>query len=237
MVEQLKELIEQNKGKSISDDSSQTYPIFFRIIMQGKDYLVVSYTRCNGFEIMYNEEALGNLKEDKIAIFEDILSKYSFVERKRKDIKEMQYHIDSLHILVALGKDLDLVNEIIIKILNRLGISNLNELEFKFVDNSKSDGCMGCCATGLIPTFILFLPFMTLFPSQRVLLNLINFHQKVTSPKLNNLNFKCRYEPSCSEYGKLAIIKYGAIKCGWKSIARISKCNPHNHHRMVFDYP
>ena len=255
--EKLKELVNENKGKTISDDSSQTYPIFFRVSKKNRGYLIISYTRKNGFELMYNEN-LENLKGDKLEIFEKILNKYSFTERKRMDIKEMQYHIDPKLLTIALGKDLDFANEIITNILTNLSIDNLSELNFKFrdmkgdtlfkfednkeyddedyEDNTKNSGCLGCCATGLIPTLILFLPFITIFPSKKILLALMNFHQKVTSPKLNKLNMKCRYEPSCSEYGKLAILKHGAIKGGWMSIIRLSHCTPYSNHHLI-DYP
>lgn len=36
----------------------------------------------------------------------------------------------------------------------------------------------------------------------------------------------CRFEPTCSEYTKQAIIKYGAIKGGWLGIKRICRCHP-----------
>ena len=36
----------------------------------------------------------------------------------------------------------------------------------------------------------------------------------------------CRYNPTCSEYGKQAIIKYGPFKGGLLLIKRISKCHP-----------
>ncbi|SJL84967.1 membrane protein insertion efficiency factor YidD [Vibrio palustris] len=39
------------------------------------------------------------------------------------------------------------------------------------------------------------------------------------------LNIDCNFEPSCSEYTKQCIAKYGAIK-GWKlGVARIKRCN------------
>jgi len=37
---------------------------------------------------------------------------------------------------------------------------------------------------------------------------------------------RCRYTPSCSEYGKQAIIKHGPFKGGLLSIKRISRCHP-----------
>ena len=36
----------------------------------------------------------------------------------------------------------------------------------------------------------------------------------------------CRYRPSCSEYGKLAIKKYGLFKGGSKAVWRVLRCNP-----------
>jgi len=38
-------------------------------------------------------------------------------------------------------------------------------------------------------------------------------------------NIECNFEPTCSEYTKQCILKYGAIK-GWKlGISRINRCN------------
>jgi putative membrane protein insertion efficiency factor len=36
----------------------------------------------------------------------------------------------------------------------------------------------------------------------------------------------CRFTPSCSEYTKQAIEKYGAMRGGWMGIRRISRCRP-----------
>ena len=94
----------------------------------------------------------------------------------------------------------------------------------------------GPCIIGLIPTLVLFLPFMTIYPNQKALLSIVNFHKKTSSPILNNFNFKCQFTPSCSEYSKLAIKKYGAIKGGFRSIWRIIRCNPFNRNKGI-DYP
>jgi len=38
-------------------------------------------------------------------------------------------------------------------------------------------------------------------------------------------NIECNFEPTCSEYTKQCILKYGAIK-GWKlGLSRIKRCN------------
>jgi hypothetical protein len=65
---------------------------------------------------------------------------------------------------------------------------------------------------------------------------IVEIHQKKLSPKLNKMGSKCRFYPSCSNYGLMAIKKYGVIR-GWiKTIGRIWRCNPWNMSSHV-DYP
>jgi putative membrane protein insertion efficiency factor len=52
---------------------------------------------------------------------------------------------------------------------------------------------------------------------------IIKFYQIVISPLLPST---CRYSPTCSEYAKLCLIKYGIIKGSILSFKRIAKCNP-----------
>ena len=59
-----------------------------------------------------------------------------------------------------------------------------------------------------------------------VLIKMIEFYQKYLSPILSDRGIHCKYYPSCSEYTKQAIIKYGCIKGSFKGIKRILKCNP-----------
>lgn len=56
-----------------------------------------------------------------------------------------------------------------------------------------------------------------------VCIALIKFYRKAISP------FKprtCRFFPSCSEYGLIALKRFGAIKGTYLTIKRIGKCHP-----------
>ena len=60
-----------------------------------------------------------------------------------------------------------------------------------------------------------------------IVVKIINFYQKHISPFLSqNCNIHCKFEPTCSEYTKQAIEKYGVIAGGWKGLKRILRCNP-----------
>ena len=58
---------------------------------------------------------------------------------------------------------------------------------------------------------------------KKILIKLIEFYQKAISPWFGP---RCKFYPSCSEYTKQAIEKYGAIKGTIKGIKRILRCNP-----------
>lgn len=36
----------------------------------------------------------------------------------------------------------------------------------------------------------------------------------------------CRFEPTCSEYARQAVEKYGALKGTWMGLKRILRCQP-----------
>ncbi len=52
---------------------------------------------------------------------------------------------------------------------------------------------------------------------------LINFYQKYIS---NSFGKRCIFYPTCSEYTKQAVLKYGLIKGSIIGFIRILKCNP-----------
>ncbi|WP_298740560.1 membrane protein insertion efficiency factor YidD [uncultured Chitinophaga sp.] len=56
---------------------------------------------------------------------------------------------------------------------------------------------------------------------------LIRIYQWVISPLLGA---KCRYTPSCSQYGIIAFRKYGIFKGGYLTIKRILSCHPWGGH-------
>ena len=59
---------------------------------------------------------------------------------------------------------------------------------------------------------------------KRIFVFIIKIYQKISSltPPV------CRFTPTCSEYTKQAIIKYGVLKGGWLGVKRICRCHPGN---------
>ena len=58
---------------------------------------------------------------------------------------------------------------------------------------------------------------------RKVEISLINFYQRNISKYTKK---KCKFYPTCSEYTKQAVDKYGIIKGNFLGIKRILKCNP-----------
>jgi len=56
-----------------------------------------------------------------------------------------------------------------------------------------------------------------------LLIVLIDIYRNYVSPRFPS---KCRYVPTCSEYTREAILKYGALKGTWLGIKRILRCHP-----------
>ncbi len=61
---------------------------------------------------------------------------------------------------------------------------------------------------------------------KNILIFIIEKYQKHISPWLKSKNINCKFYPTCSEYTKQAIKKYGAIKGLFLGIKRIFRCNP-----------
>ena len=60
---------------------------------------------------------------------------------------------------------------------------------------------------------------------KRIAIYLIEVYQKRISTYTKR---NCRFYPTCSEYSKQAILKYGFLQGVLLSIKRISKCHPFN---------
>ena len=58
---------------------------------------------------------------------------------------------------------------------------------------------------------------------KRVLLAMVKFYRVAISPYRPSC---CRFYPTCSQYAREAIEKYGALKGGYLSLRRILRCNP-----------
>lgn len=61
------------------------------------------------------------------------------------------------------------------------------------------------------------------FLYKKTIIITIKFYQYFISPQLSN---NCKFYPTCSNYIKKVIIKYGIIKGITKSVKRIIKCHP-----------
>ena len=54
----------------------------------------------------------------------------------------------------------------------------------------------------------------------------LRFYKWALSPMLPSA---CRYYPSCSDYMRQAVEKYGPARGVWMGIKRIARCHPFHH--------
>lgn len=62
----------------------------------------------------------------------------------------------------------------------------------------------------------------------KILVRMIELYQRYISVgilKKNNISI-CRFHPTCSEYTRLSLLKYGLFKGSMKGFWRILRCNP-----------
>lgn len=60
----------------------------------------------------------------------------------------------------------------------------------------------------------------------KYIIKTIEFYQNRISNLFEVQGVKCKFYPSCSEYMKQAVKKYGSIKGVLLGIVRLLKCNP-----------
>jgi putative membrane protein insertion efficiency factor len=60
---------------------------------------------------------------------------------------------------------------------------------------------------------------------KRAVLGLIDLYKLVLSPLLGP---SCRFSPSCSQYMRQAIVRYGTFRGVWLGLLRLSRCHPWN---------
>lgn len=59
--------------------------------------------------------------------------------------------------------------------------------------------------------------------SRAPVLAAIRLHQLVLSPWLGP---GCRFEPSCSRYAELAVMRHGVVRGVWFAVCRLARCHP-----------
>ncbi len=58
---------------------------------------------------------------------------------------------------------------------------------------------------------------------QPVVIGLLRLYKRFISPLLPSA---CRFHPSCSEYMREAVAKYGVARGGWMGLKRLARCHP-----------
>lgn len=61
---------------------------------------------------------------------------------------------------------------------------------------------------------------------KKLMIKIIDFYKKFISPIFQYKGVQCKYYPTCSEYTKQAIEKYGPMKGFFIGLKRILRCNP-----------
>ncbi|MFH1175011.1 MAG: membrane protein insertion efficiency factor YidD [archaeon] len=65
-----------------------------------------------------------------------------------------------------------------------------------------------------------------------------SIYRRMISPLRNRRRYTvCSFYPSCSEYGILALKKYGFFIGWYRTIKRIKKCTTYKHKDSCVDYP
>lgn len=61
---------------------------------------------------------------------------------------------------------------------------------------------------------------------KKLFIGIIEIYKKTLSPIFYLKGIRCKYYPTCSEYTKQAIEKYGVIRGMYLGLKRVLRCNP-----------
>jgi putative membrane protein insertion efficiency factor len=62
---------------------------------------------------------------------------------------------------------------------------------------------------------------------ERLAAGLLRGYKQVLSPLIHAVSFsQCKYLPTCSEYGYVAVVRYGWVRGGWMAVRRVARCHP-----------
>lgn len=57
----------------------------------------------------------------------------------------------------------------------------------------------------------------------RIVILMLQCYKRFLSPLLGS---RCRFHPSCSDYTRVAVARFGALRGGWLGLLRIARCQP-----------
>ena len=56
---------------------------------------------------------------------------------------------------------------------------------------------------------------------------LLRVYKGFVSPVMHSVGMtQCKYLPTCSEYGYVAVVRYGWLRGGWMALRRVGRCHP-----------
>ena len=71
-------------------------------------------------------------------------------------------------------------------------------------------------------------------PASRLALWYIETYRARVAPRLRA---RCRFEPTCSEYGLQAYRRYGFLRATAKTVWRLVRCHPFRRATAIYDPP
>jgi putative membrane protein insertion efficiency factor len=73
---------------------------------------------------------------------------------------------------------------------------------------------------------IVLITVLVVLNGERVAVGGIHAYQRIVSPVATWAGIRCRFTPSCSRYAETVIERDGLLRGGWKSLKRVTRCNP-----------